>query len=181
MPLLGRTLPCLPWRSGRHGPFFKAGWHISAGSCNTASYVPRSRTPGLHGWWWWAWGSHQDLLMSAKCLLLNLTLSFHEQMTIHYHLPIHYLLRIYQLHFQARIISLLKEFMKWNWTCKILQVAIIEIYWSIYYFGWPFYFPELFFQPEYLRTFLLPSICRMIQASSQLLLPGGALISQSFG
>lgn len=53
---------------------------------------------------------------------------------------------------KSLFISLLEGFMKWNWTCKIFQVAIIKVNWSIFYLSWPFCFPQtLFFQLEFLR------------------------------
>lgn len=39
---------------------------------------------------------------------------------------------------------LLKGFMKQKWTRKIFQVAIVKVYWSIYYCRWPFYFLHTF-------------------------------------
>ena len=58
------------------------------------------------------------------------------------------------------IIPLLKGFMKWNWTCKIFQVAITKVYWSVFSFSWPFCFPHTLFSAWISKDYPPPRICQ---------------------
>lgn len=129
MPLSLKTLICIPQRSDIYlTPWLRLTNVLGWGVIIMFPRSPRKcmACPGSHSLQWWFWGSGH-----------NLTLSMGNWQYITIWVFTSYISRR-----ENFIIPLLKGFMKWNWTFKIFQVAIIKVYRSIFYFSWSFCFPQ---------------------------------------
>ena len=129
MPLPLKTLIRVPQRSD---PYLTL-WLRLAGALGWGVIIlfPRSPRkgkvcPGSHSLWPWSWGSGHNLTLSTGKWQYSTICVFTSYISRR----------------ETFIIPLLKGFMKWNWTCKIFQVAIIKVYWSIFYFSGSFRFPQ---------------------------------------